>query len=369
KKRGQYWLVENLEKPSGIFDEAFEKLIPQIKAWCEASGLEVYNQKTHEGFWRNLLVRKSFAEDKLLICMVVSQSTSDNIQYTILQHEFLKLLQEALGDRVKGVFWQTSKSVSDSVRNHETRKLLFGEMILVEKINNLEFEISLESFFQTNPQSAEKLYDKVVEYIESGLKSRGDDLRPDSAPLVLDLFCGTGTIGQIIKHQMPNTRVIGVEILEEAIKDAKANAKRNDLNDLKFFSGDVGKFLKAHPEYEGKIDTVVLDPPRAGIAPKTLRKVLDLGAQTMIYISCNPSTMARDTVTLKEAGYKLEKLSMVDQFPHTAHVECVGRFILSCGIYFSILNIFQIFKSGYKTLKQVQGDNHLMFVIGTLELL
>lgn len=142
----------------------------------------------------------------------------------------------------------------------------------------------------------------------------------------MDLFCGTGTIGQLIAQRIQNTEIIGVDIVEEAIEDAKRNATINGLHHLHFYAADVGKFLSVHPEYAGKIDLIVLDPPRAGIAPKTLQKVIYLGASHLVYISCNPSTQARDANTLEQAGYRMSRLSFVDQFPHTSHIEAIAVF-------------------------------------------
>jgi tRNA/tmRNA/rRNA uracil-C5-methylase (TrmA/RlmC/RlmD family) len=149
--------------------------------------------------------------------------------------------------------------------------------------------------------------------------------------VVLDLFCGTGTIAQLIaKRQLKSLApisIIGVDIVEQAIEDAKRNAKLNGLEDLSFFAADVGKFLKQMPEFEGAIAALILDPPRAGIAPKTLRKVIDLGSKIRVYISCNPSTQARDASLLIDAGYVLEKYTLVDQFPHTGHIESIAKFV------------------------------------------
>jgi len=140
---------------------------------------------------------------------------------------------------------------------------------------------------------------------------------------VLDLFCGTGTIGQIIASKATNAKIIGVDIVASAIKDAKENAKRNNIKGLEFYAADVGKFLSEHPEYTNKIRTIILDPARAGIAPKTLKKIINLNAERLVYVSCNPATQARDTEQLMGAGYQIKKLSLVDQFPHTAHIETV----------------------------------------------
>ena len=144
--------------------------------------------------------------------------------------------------------------------------------------------------------------------------------------VVMDLFCGTGTIGQLLSKRNPNAQVISVDIVEQAINDAKKNAKVNGLENIKFFASDVGKFLKSHPEYIGKIDTIILDPPRAGIAPKTIKKIIELGANNLVYISCNPSTQARDAWILKDAGFDLSHYSLVDQFPHTGHIESIAKF-------------------------------------------
>ena len=197
-------------------------------------------------------------------------------------------------------------------------KLLYGEQVIVERLLDLDFEISMESFFQTNPKSAEKLYNKALDYVfEENIASKD---------VVMDLFCGTGTIGQILTSRKSDVRIIGVDIVEEAIEDAKKNAKRNGIEGIEFYAADVGKFLKEYPNFIGKIKTIILDPPRAGIAPKTLLKVIELGAENIVYISCNPSTQARDTDTLMKEGYDLEKLSLVDQFPHTGHIEAIAKY-------------------------------------------
>ena len=142
----------------------------------------------------------------------------------------------------------------------------------------------------------------------------------------MDLFCGTGTIGQLMAKRNSAVRIIGVDIVEKAIEDARQNAAKNDIHSVEFFAADVGKFLKEYPDFQGKIKRIMLDPPRAGIAPKTLQKVIALEADSIVYISCNPSTQARDAATLIDAGYVLEKYALVDQFPHTGHIESIAKF-------------------------------------------
>jgi 23S rRNA (uracil1939-C5)-methyltransferase len=187
-----------------------------------------------------------------------------------------------------------------------------------EMIHGLNFKISAESFFQTNPASAERLYQKAMDYVK--------EEAPKEGSYILDLFAGTGTITQLLAQAAPQAEVIGVELVEEAVADAEISARANGMDQLRFYAADVGKFLLDHPQYQGKIHTLTLDPPRAGIAPKTLRKVIRLGAERMVYISCNPATQARDMQTLAEHGYKLKKFSLVDQFPHTSHIESVALF-------------------------------------------
>ncbi len=197
--------------------------------------------------------------------------------------------------------------------------IIFIFAMIMDNLLGLNFEISMKSFFQTNPKCAEKLYNKVVEYVLED-KSKVDNT------VVMDLFCGTGTIGQIVASKSENAKIVGVDIVASAIEDAEKNAKRNNIEGLKFYAADVGKFLAAHPEYENKIKTIILDPARAGIAPKTLQKIINLKADRMVYVSCNPATQARDTEELRNHGYELKKISLVDQFPHTSHIETVVLF-------------------------------------------
>ena len=224
-----------------------------------------------------------------------------------------------MGDRIAGIQHTINDNVADRAKiENGDNKLLYGKPVVTEKLVDLSFEISMESFFQTNPACAELLYNKALDYVFE------EEIKSDK--VVLDLFCGTGTIGQILAKRSNGIKVIGVDIVPEAIEDAKRNAQVNQLKGLEFFAADVGKFLKEKPELNGKIASIILDPPRAGIAPKTLQKVIDLDAENIVYISCNPSTQARDTDTLIQAGYELLKFSLADQFPHTGHIESIAKF-------------------------------------------
>jgi 23S rRNA (uracil-5-)-methyltransferase RumA len=315
KRRGTWWKVESLNKASGLFDEQWETILKDVRLFLKATGLPAWHPPKKEGFFRHIVVRKSFKEDQLLINLV----TSSNDEGLFNVEAFSQFLQDKLGRRLAGFQHTTNDNVADRAKiENGTWRLVYGQPIVVENLLNLSFEISMESFFQTNPKSAEKLYTKALDYVFEEEIPAGK--------VVMDLFCGTGTIGQILSTRQKDVSIVGVDIVEEAIEDAKRNAKRNGIEGIQFYAADVGKFLKEHPEFIGNIATIILDPPRAGIAPKTLLKTIDLGAENIVYISCNPSTQARDTETLEKAGYRLEKLSLVDQFPHTGHIESIAKF-------------------------------------------
>ena len=235
-------------------------------------------------------------------------------------NKFASYLVALFGNRVAGLLHTINDEIGDrTIATTGRIDLIYGEDKIVEELLGLNFEISMKSFFQTNPKSAEKLYTKVVDYVLE------DRIKVDNT-VIMDLFCGTGTIGQIIASKTKNTKIIGVDIVPSAIEDAKKNAKRNQIKNLQFYAADVGKFLQQHPQYQNKIKTIILDPARAGITPKTLQKIINLNADRMVYVSCNPATQARDTILLNEAGYQIKKISLVDQFPHTSHIETIALF-------------------------------------------
>lgn len=316
KTRGTWWKVENLDGPDGLFDAAFEERLRQIRNYLEQTNLPAWHPPKKIGFFRHLVVRKSFAQNKLLLNLVTSSQGLESFDKVA----FTAFMVDLLGDRLAGLQHTVNDDVADraKIENGENG-LLYGEPIVLEELLGLSFEISMESFFQTNPKSAERLYAKAIAYAQESF-----DL---SDKILMDLFCGTGTIGQIMAKQIERVKVIGVDIVPEAIEDAKRNAQRNGIENLEFYAADVGKFLNEYPNFQGKIHTIMLDPPRAGIAPKTLQKVMNLGAAQIVYISCNPSTQARDAKDLAQFGYALKKLTFVDQFPHTSHIEAVALFV------------------------------------------
>lgn len=355
KKRGQFWLVENLEQPSGLFDQEFEKLLPKFRQLCESLEPSVYNSRTNQGFWRQLVVKKSFYENAFLLNIITNiVDPHPELDSGSLAEALVNFWTTNLPDKVKGIYWTQSDDSGNANDKYRSRELIYGESKLTEKIslshpelsknlldsdtgdpscvgmtNELLFDISIDSFFQTNIFSAELLYAKVASYCRSPRHKTGlGDALPNH---ILELFAGTGTISQILARQNPPAKITSVEIVEAAVTDAKANAQRNGISRINFVCDDVNKFMKSYksPLSKGNLEgfIVVLDPPRAGIAPKALQRIIDFTPQEIVYISCNPATLARDTATLLEGNYELQKLSLVDQFPHTAHVECVAKFV------------------------------------------
>ena len=316
KRRGLWWCGENLNKDSGLFDQQVEDNLKNIREYCQKSGLPPWHGPKKEGFFRYFVIRKSYNTNRLLFNLVTTSNGLDQFHLD----KFAKYLVEIFEERVAGLLHTINDEIGDrTIATTGSINLVYGDDKIVEELLGLNFEISMKSFFQTNPKCAEKLYSKVIDYALENKASIDNNI-------VLDLFCGTGTIGQILASKAHNAQIVGVDIVASAIEDAKENAKRNKIDGLKFFTADVGKFLTEHPEYYNKIRTIILDPARAGIAPKTLKKIINLNAERLVYVSCNPATQARDTEQLMLAGYKIKKLSLVDQFPHTAHIETVVLF-------------------------------------------
>ena len=218
-----------------------------------------------------------------------------------------------------------SDSVADTIKNEGT-DILFGQDFFYEELLDLKFKITPFSFFQTNSLGAEVLYQTAREFI-------GDALDDEASQTVFDLYSGTGTIAQILSPVAK--KVIGVEIVEEAVTAAKENAEANGLTNCSFLAGDV---LKVIDEIEEKPDFIVLDPPREGIHPKALPKIVDLyRCEKMLYISCKPTSLARDLVEFAKYGYRVEKVCCVDMFPGTVHCETVV--LLSKGEVLSLIHI------------------------------
>lgn len=286
-----------------LVDTDFSEILKYVLEYCKANYLPYYKKLQHTGFMRYLVVRKSKTFGEILINIVTS-SQSD-FSFDILAKE---LTQLNLQGKVAGVLHTITDTLADAIKPEKVT-LLYGKEEISEKILGLQFNISPFSFFQTNTQGAEVLYKRALDLIE--------DMDNKT---VFDLYCGTGTITQIMATRAK--KVYGIEIVEEAVIKAKENAAFNGLNNCEFIAGDV---LTKVDELHDKPDIIVLDPPRDGIHPKAIQKIINFGAKELLYISCKPTSLARDLPILKEAGYKVEKVLCVDMFPNTPHVETVVK--------------------------------------------
>ena len=318
KKANTWWMVENLDKDSGLFDKAWENSLIEIRQFCISTGLPAWNIPQKKGFFRNLNIRKSYQENKLLIELVTS---SEQLK-KFCKKSFVKKILDMHQDRIEGIIHTVNDNISDRIDyTHVSSTTIFGNNIINERILDLNFEIYMSSFFQTNPLCAEKLYSKVIEYSLINIHNENE--------IILDLFCGTGTIAQMIAKKQNKINVIGVDIAASSIENAKKSAKKNKIKNVDFHTLDIGDFLFKNPHLKNKINTIIADPPRPGISKKSIKKIINLDAKKIIYVSCNPSTQARDIKLLTEHGYMIKKFSIVDQFPHTHHIETVFMLVKS----------------------------------------
>lgn len=260
-----------------------------------------YRKMSHEGYLRHLLLRRSESSGEILVCLITSSQREEPLETLVQQ-----VLELPLEGTVVGFLHIINDSLADVVQSDETR-ILYGQDFFYETILGLRFKITPFSFFQTNSKGAEVLYSAARDYI-----GETKDMT------VFDLYSGTGTIAQILAPAAKE--VVGVEIVEEAVEAARENAAANGLDNCRFLAGDVLKVLDEIPE---KPDLIVLDPPRDGVHPKALPRIIAYGVDRMLYISCKPTSLARDLGVLIPSGYRVEKVRLVDMFPQTVHVETV----------------------------------------------
>lgn len=290
-----------LAKDCKIVHEDMNRILMCVYSFCEERKLTFHHKMSHEGYLRHLLLRRAETTGEILVNLVTTSQMECDLQPLVDS-----LLGLDLDGKIVGILHIVNDSLADIVQSDETR-LLYGQDYFFEEILGLRFKISPFSFFQTNSRGAEVLYDTARSYI-------GDT----KDMTIFDLYSGTGTIAQILASVAK--KVIGVEIVEEAVVAARENAKLNNLDNCEFIAGDV---LKVIDEIEDKPDFIVLDPPRDGIHPKALPKIIEYGMDRMIYISCKPTSLARDLGILIESGYKVDRICCVDMFPQTVHVETI----------------------------------------------
>ena len=284
-----------------ITDNDFNLIQKAVSKYFSESGLTYFHKRSHIGVLRHLVVRKGkYTGDILLNLATTTQGELD-------ESGFVKILMDLpLEGQIRGILYTKNDGVADVVKA-ETSTILYGEDRIEDKILGLTFEISSFSFFQTNTLGAEKLYSVIRDFVGQGQNE-----------VIYDLYCGTGTIAQVLAPVAK--KVVGIELVPEAVMAAKANAEKNGLLNCSFIAGDV---MVEVENLSYKADVIILDPPRNGIHPKAIFKILDFKPKLFVYVSCKASSLARDLPYFVAAGYVVKKIQCVDMFPHTGHVETV----------------------------------------------
>ena len=319
-----------------IVNDDFNKILRCVFEHFNEAEISFYNKAMHRGYLRHLLVRRASKTGEILVALETSSDFITKDEKTAMEMESLKeflaspnavyekgeqsqaekdILAEMaeklkkidLEGEITGIIHLVNDEVSDDVKA-ERQEILYGRDYITEELLGLKFKITTFSFFQTNSLGAEVLYSKVREYVGN-----------NEGNVVYDLYSGTGTIGQIISPVAK--KVIGIEIVEEAVTAANENAKLNGLTNTEFLAGDVFKVLD---EVKEKPDFIILDPPRDGVHPKALKRVLSYGVRDIVYIACKPTSLVRDIPEFEEAGYRVKKVCLCDMFPETLHVETVA---------------------------------------------
>ncbi len=281
-----------------------DKIMKIVKTYINAYGVSIYDEKSHTGVLRHLVTKIGFTTNEVMVVLVANGK----------KLPYLKELASVLEENVPGfktLVVNVNKAKTNVILGKENN-IIYGEGKINDYIGDLVFEISPLSFFQVNPVQTEVLYNKALEYA---------DLQENDT--VFDIYCGIGTISLFLAQKAK--KVYGIEIVEDAIADAKINAKLNNLNNVEFYVGEAEEVVP-NMYKEGKTaNVVVVDPPRKGCDEKVLDTIVSMSPDKVVYVSCNPATLARDLNYLDERGYKCTEIQPVDMFPHTMHVECVAK--------------------------------------------
>ena len=311
-KRGSFYDVVTTGE-CHIVHPDFCKILVCTKEYFEEKKVGFYKKMQHTGYLRHLLVRRAIKTGEILVDLITTTQTDtfEGTEETLLRGWTERLQALPMEGSFAGILHTKNDTLADAVKDEGT-DILFGREHFYEELLGLRFQISPFSFFQTNSLGAEVLYEKTREYVG---ETKGK--------VVFDLYSGTGTIAQILAPVAE--KVVGVEIVGEAVEAARENAARNGLGNCEFLAGDV---LKVVDELEEKPDLIVLDPPRDGIHPKAIGKILNFGVSHMVYVSCKPTSLARDLEPIQAAGYQVDKVCCVDMFPHTANCETVCQLVL-----------------------------------------
>ena len=291
-----------------INHDIFNDILAISKKVSVKENMIPYNVRKHKGFLRFLVIKIGVHTNEVMVNLVTAGYKPD----------IIKPLVNALRDKIPSI-----KSIVNTINTRKsnivsgTSKLIYGREYINEKIGKYVFKISANSFFQTNPYQVKILYD----YIIKTANFKKNDI-------VYDLYCGTGTIGIYVANLVK--KVYGIEIVEDAIEDAKFNAKENNINNIQFYCGDLKDILDSKEMQDiEQPTTIIVDPPRPGLHSNTIKNILTLSPNKIIYVSCNPATMARDIELLVSEKYTIKDLQPIDMFPHTPHIECVTTLIIN----------------------------------------
>lgn len=285
-----------------ITNPTVDEVIQEVKRIAKDSGIEPYNEETHKGILRHIIVRIGKQTGEVMVVLVAK---TDELPF---RKRFIKELPEKF-PQIKSIALNINKKRSNTIFGNETR-ILWGRETITDTIGSIKFAISPRSFYQVNPDQTHVLYEKALEYAElSGNET------------VMDAYCGIGTISLFLAQRA--MKVYGVEIVPEAIEDARANAELNNLTNVEFEAGAAEEVIPNWYRKGIQADVVVVDPPRKGCDAELLQTILEMKPKRVVYVSCNPSTLARDLRILEDGGYKTGEVQPVDMFPQTTHVECV----------------------------------------------
>lgn len=285
-------------------DVVADKIIVAVRKLMPSFKMTTYNEDTGKGFLRHILVKRGFATNQIMLVLVTGTPVFPS------KNNFVKAILKQFPEITTIV--QNVNNYNTNLVLGENQKVLYGKGYIEDVLCGCRFRISPKSFYQINPVQTEVLYNTAMEY--ANLKGN---------ETVLDTYCGIGTIG-IVAAKRGAGRVIGVELNGDAVRDAIVNARANNLKNIRFYKGDAGEFMYEASDEDEKPDVVFMDPPRAGSDTKFLDSLIKMSPKTVVYVSCNPETLARDLdYVTKHSDYKIRKIQPVDMFPHTAHVECV----------------------------------------------
>lgn len=293
-----------------LMDEDFRKILNSTVNYFKEKNISFYHRLQHIGYLRNMVIRKGEKTSQLSVNLI----TTSQIDFDLTEWKNI-LFSLDLNKKIVSIIHTINDNLSDSVQC-DKEIILYGDRDIEEKIFDLKFKISPYSFFQTNSLGIELLYGKVLQYVDDVIKNNNLN-----EPIIFDLFSGTGTIGQIVSKKAK--QVYGIELIEEAVKKANETTKENNINNSLFIAGDVFEKLDEFDNKNIIPDILILDPPRAGVGEKTINKLMKYNVKNIIYVSCNPKTLAVDLPIFEQNGYKLVKACPVDMFPQTPHLEMV----------------------------------------------